>query len=297
MARDQRVEDNWALLYSQYLALKNQVPLHIVFCLDDKFMGATLRMFMFMLKGLEEVSNDCQKLNINFHLLKGQHIEQIPKFVVDNKMGGLICDFSPLRIHREWIEGIKNALPEDVPLVQIDAHNIVPIWIASDKLEYAARTIRNKINSKLSEFLTEFPPVLAHPYKSKQSSAQIDWKKVQKSLKVDDTVTEVDWIKPGYRNALGMLESFISDRLKLFDEKRNNPTINALSNMSPYFHFGSIAVQRAILEVSKHKSKAAKSVEAFCEEAIVRRELSDNFCYYNENYDNMNGLNEWFENF
>lgn len=49
---------------------------------------------------------------------------------------------------------------------QIDGHNIVPCWHASDKREYAARTIRPKINNKLSEFLTEFPPVIKHPYKS-----------------------------------------------------------------------------------------------------------------------------------
>jgi hypothetical protein len=43
--------------------------------------------------------------------------------------------------------------------VQVDAHNIVPCWLASDKKEYGARTIRNKINSKLPEFLDDFPPL------------------------------------------------------------------------------------------------------------------------------------------
>jgi hypothetical protein len=42
-------------------------------------------------------------------------------------------------------------------LVEVDAHNVVPCWVASDKKEYGARTIRNKINSRLPEFLTDFP--------------------------------------------------------------------------------------------------------------------------------------------
>lgn len=50
---------------------------------------------------------------------------------------------------------------------QVDAHNIVPCWVASEKQEYSARTIRNKINSKLGEYLTEFPPVIKHPYTAK----------------------------------------------------------------------------------------------------------------------------------
>lgn len=51
--------------------------------------------------------------------------------------------------------------------LQVDAHNVVPCWEASDKQDYSARIIRPKINSKLDEYLTEFPPVIKHPYKSK----------------------------------------------------------------------------------------------------------------------------------
>jgi hypothetical protein len=33
----------------------------------------------------------------------------------------------------------------------VDAHNVVPVWKASPKLEYAARTLRSKIHGKLAE--------------------------------------------------------------------------------------------------------------------------------------------------
>ncbi|KAL7052158.1 hypothetical protein ACKWTF_004794 [Chironomus riparius] len=295
MARDQRVQDNWAMLFTQKLALKNKLPMHVVFCLTDKFMDATLRHYKFMLDGLEEVSLDLKKLSINFHLLIGEHKKEIPKFVKDFKIGALVCDFSPLRIHREWVEKIKKELPSKVPFIQVDAHNIVPIWIASDKQEYAARTIRNKINSKLGDYLTEFPPVIKHPYKPEDSlrPEPIDWEELLESLKIDRSVEPVDWIKPGYKNSIEMLESFIMKRLKHFGDKRNDPTLSVLSNLSPYFHYGQIAVQRSIIEVKKYKSSASASVDAFCEEAIVRRELSDNFCFYNPNYDNLKGITDW----
>ena len=51
-------------------------------------------------------------------------------------------------------------------LLQVDAHNIVPCWEASPKLEYGARTIRPKITKQLSSYLTEFPPVIRHPHKA-----------------------------------------------------------------------------------------------------------------------------------
>ena len=43
--------------------------------------------------------------------------------------------------------------------------------------------------------------------------------------------------------------------------------------------------------MKEYKVKHAKSVDAYIEEAIIRRELSDNFCFYNPNYDNLKGDN------
>ena len=69
-------------------------------------------------------------------------------------------------LYRERIEDLKEKMAKlDGPcLYQVDAHNVIPVWETSDKQEYAARTIRNKIMGKLSEFLTDFPPVVKHPH-------------------------------------------------------------------------------------------------------------------------------------
>ena len=124
-------------------------------------LNATYRHYYFMLEGLKQVESELTALNIPFHLLIGAAVDRVPAFVREHKIGGLVCDFSPLRVALAWYDALVKSMPSEVPIAQVDAHNIVPVWTASDKLEYAARTIRNKINSKLEEFLTEFPPVLA----------------------------------------------------------------------------------------------------------------------------------------
>ncbi|KAM9316567.1 deoxyribodipyrimidine photo-lyase-like [Gastrophryne carolinensis] len=293
MSRDQRVEDNWAFLYAQRLALKQKLPLHVVFCLVPKFLEATIRHYGFMLKGLKEVAEDCKDLNIPFHLLVGYAKDVLPGFVKEHKIGGVIADFAPLRVPMQWVKDVSQNLPKDVPLVQVDAHNIVPCWVASPKLEYGARTIRRKIHDQLSQFLTEFPPVIKHPYTSTIKTKPIDWEKCYASLEVDRTVEEVEWAKPGTKAGMETLQSFISQRLKGFNSDRNNPNQQALSNLSPWFHFGQLSVQRAILEVQKYRSKYKESVDSFVEEAVVRRELADNFCYYNKNYDKVEGAYDW----
>ena len=293
MSRDQRVQDNWALLYAQKLALKQNLPLYVCFCLVPTFLNATIRQYYFMIEGLKQVEKELNDLNIQFHLLIGLAKDQVPKFVSEKKIGGLISDFSPLRIHKSWLEELKKNLPKNVPFAQVDAHNIVPCWIASDKLEYAARTIRNKINSKLDEYLSEFPPVIKHPIQTKDEPVPIDWDACYSSLKCDQSVKIVKWAVPGYLAGIKNLQDFIQNRLKTYDSERNDPNKNALSNMSPWYHFGQVSVQRCMLEVKKYASKCSNSVKALMEETIVRRELSENFCYYQPNYDNINGANEW----
>lgn len=47
------------------------------------------------------------------------------------------------------------------------------------------------------------------------------------------------------------------------------------------------------LEANRHKSKNKEAIDRFIEEALVRRELSDNFCFYNPDYDSLKGAPSW----
>ena len=54
MSRDQRVDDNWALLYAQSKALEMNQGLMVVFCKCNGYLGATKQHDSFMLEGLHE---------------------------------------------------------------------------------------------------------------------------------------------------------------------------------------------------------------------------------------------------
>ncbi|XP_036938634.1 CPD photolyase isoform X1 [Acanthopagrus latus] len=294
MSRDHRVQDNWALIHAQRLAVKENLPLHVCACLNvPKSELSTLRHYSFMLKGLEEVAEECKRLNIQFHLLHGTAGEVLPGFVSDRSLGAVVTDFSPLRGPLQWLEDIKKKLPKDIPLIQVDAHNVVPCWVASPKLEYAARTIRGKITKVLSDFLTDFPPVEKHPYTATRTAKPVDWEQTLASLEVDRIVGETEWAKPGTKAGTAMLESFIDLRLKIFDTKRNDPNTPALSQLSPWIRFGHLSAQRVALQVQHSGKKAGVTVSSYIEELVVRRELTDNFCFYNKKYDSVEGAYEW----
>ena len=48
-----------------------------------------------------------------------------------------------------------------------------------------------------------------------------------------------------------------------------------------------------MLEVRRLRSRHGKAVEAFVEEAVVRRELADNFCFHQPHYDSVQGAYGW----
>ncbi len=112
------------------------------------------------------MEEECRELSIPFHLLTGEAKVVLTEFVKKHSIGAVVTDFAPLRVPMKWVDDVKNGLPNNVPLVRVDAHNIVPVWVTSEKQEYAARTIRPKIHKHLPEFLTAFPAVQKHPYSS-----------------------------------------------------------------------------------------------------------------------------------
>ncbi len=290
MSRDQRVKDNWALLYAQELALSLGRPLGVVFCLAPAFLGATFRQYVFMLKGLRKVAQDLDNLNIAFFLLRGNPPQELARFVENHPVGAVVSDFSPLRLVREWRSTAAASI--DVSLTEVDAHNIVPCWVASPKAEYGAYTLRPKLKRLLPEFLEEFPALARHPITWEGERPEIPWENLAAALAIDFSVPEVTWLTPGERAASSQLEHFLEHQLPFYQERRNDPPRGGQSDLSPYLHFGQLAPQRVALEVENRQGHDA-SREAFLEELIVRRELSDNFCFYQPHYDTFAGFPAW----
>lgn len=290
MQRDQRVMDNWALVYAQTEAQARGVGVIVIFNLVPRFGETTQRHYDFMLRGLREVSETCASLNIPFVMLQGAPTETIPAFVAKYGVGEVVVDFNPLRFTDAWRREVGEALP--VRLTEVDAHNIVPCWVASPKQEFAAHTFRPKVTKHYRQFAGSIPGITAHPYTAAVESSEVDWEALRTASSIDDSVPAVDWITPGPTAAAEQLQRFITEHLDTYATKRNDPNEAALSDLSPYLHFGQISAQRVATEVLA-ASADSESRDAFFEELVVRRELTDNFCFYNQQYDTVSGAHEW----
>lgn len=201
----------------------------------------------------------------------------------------IVVDKAYTRLPREWRQTVAASV--ECEMIEVESDVVVPVEVTSEEQEYAARTIRKKIESQLGEFMkpVDVEPVLISSVGIKldlQGIKLLDLETGLDLLDVDRTVPAVTRFQGGYTNAKLILDKFISSRLKYYATQRNEPSLEYSSDLSPYLHFGHISpIEIALAVKAVKKPSLSESIASFLEELIVRRELSVNFCYYNPGYD------------
>lgn len=149
MQQSQRTEYNHALEYAVQKANESNKPLIVFFGLTDDFPDANERHYHFMLGGLKEVNQSLKDRDIKFLI---RHVSP-EKGIVDlsDEASMIVTDRGYLDIQKDWRDHASENI--DCPLIQVESDVVVPVETASEKEEYAARTIRPKIHKKLDRFL------------------------------------------------------------------------------------------------------------------------------------------------
>lgn len=289
MAREQRVADNWALIYAAARAQERNVPLLVVFALAPMFNNGSARHNEWMVASLQSVQHSLRALSLPFFVLYGDWVETIPAFVAEQSVGEVVFDFNPLEPVRSWRALVAKQL--EILVSEVDARNVVPCWHASPKAEFAAYTFRPKVTRQLKEFLVPFPSVPTTPTWS-GSVPIIDWERVRAYRACDYSEPVPTLYTPGEEAAQQMLQSFLDERLPGYATRRNDPTLDGVSHLSPYLRWGNISAQRVALAINAAHAPTADR-DAFLEELIVRREVAENYVLYTPQYDTLAGAHNW----
>lgn len=290
MSRDQRVRHNWALLHACEKANEFGSPVEVVFTLAPSFLGAPWRHYDFMFRGLEQVEDSLRAIGIPMSVLTGDPATELASYALKVVAGAVVTDFSSLRLPRSWKKSASEKL--HCALYEVDAHNIVPCWLASTKQEFAARTIRPKLNALAGEFLTPYPEPAPRFQAAVVGHPAVQWDSLSSMFEADRSIGPVALKQPGENAAADQLQRFIDRILPCYMESRNDPNAGCVSGLSPYLHFGQVSAQHAALSALRSLAEA-QSREAFVEELFIRRELAENYCYHNERYDTFDGIPDW----
>lgn len=291
MQQSQRLHWNMALEHAIVLANGLHLPVLVCFGITPSFPEANLRHYHFMFEGLEEIASAAPKRGLGFVAAVGSPDEVCVHYARHAAM--VVVDAGYLRIQRQWRSSAAKRVA--CRMVEVESDVVVPVRVVSDKEEYAAATLRPKIHRLLAQYLQPLvEQTVRVPYGSScgiASTTAEDLRRIFVSLPVDRSVPPVEGITGGTSAALQKLETFCTKLLPQYAERRNDPTQNATSGLSPYLHFGHIAPLYVAWRVTQEPHAASR--DAFLEELIVRRELAMNFVYYNDRYDQYDGIPKW----
>lgn len=290
MQASQRVEGNDALSFAIGRANELRRPLVVAVALVNRYLGAGARHYRFMLQGLAQVAERLRERRIAFVLRESSPEELI--LTLGRRACCVIADRGYLRHQVAWYRQLAEQLP--CPLIQIEANVVVPVEVASPKEEYAARTFRPKVQQHLGRFLS-----LATQPETRCPASGLDLMTLDAS-ETDSLLQSLGMdpleelprliLQGGEHEARRLLEEFVEHRLPQYDKSRNDPSLDAVSHMSPYLHFGQISPIEIAVRV---QTTGLPSIDAYLEELIVRRELAINMVHYNAQYDSLAVLPNW----
>ena len=292
-----RASHNYALNFAIQMANKQGLPLVVYEGLKFYYPWANDRMHTFILEGVAEKQAEFAERGIRY-IFYLQRSERDPKHTVAQlarEASVLVTDDYPCFIIPEHNERIASS---NLPVYAVDANGMVPLSTLP-KEEYAAYTIRPKIQ----RLLPDLPRSIVTPHLEVQKP-RLDVDCPETTVTADnipELVAQCDIdhsVKPsnlysgGTKAGRKRLKQFVSNILPRYDKTHNEPSVDGVSRLSPYLHFGFLSIQEIVAAVEQAKApKAAK--DAYLEQAIVRRELSFNLTRHNPHYDSLKSLPPW----
>jgi deoxyribodipyrimidine photo-lyase len=294
-----RVDDNHALIWAIRKANEMKLPLIVYEGLKYYYPWASDRLHTFILEGVEEKRREFASRGIRY-LFYLQQDNSSPKNTVATLARDaalIVTDDFPCFIIPE--HNLRIAERAETAVHAVDSNGIVPMS-QFEKEEYAAYTLRPKINKLLDRYLA---PLASETVE--RSSVDIDLDcdfetfvtaetigKLVAECDIDRGVAPSRIYHGGTANGRERLKEFVADILPDYDKARSKPDRDGSSRLSAYLHFGFLSPLEIALAV-KDADAPQESKEAYLEELIVRRELSYNMTHHNPNYDSLRSLPDW----
>jgi len=218
MQQAQRSEYNHALEHAIQMANELNKPIVAYFGITDNFPDANERHYYFMLEGLRETQKSLAARGIQ--LVIQHETPEIGAARISQHACLVVTDRGYLKVQRKWRSYV--ALNAPCQVVQVETDVVVPVETVSSKEEYAAATIRSKIQKKLKAFMI---PVQKIKVKNRSLHLTLrqfpieDITRAIRHLKIDRSVGKTDQFRGGSDMAKKLLSDFIQHKLVHFTER------------------------------------------------------------------------------
>lgn len=284
-----RVNLNLTLNNAVNCANEHKVPLYIVYSFDISVREINDRQIIFLCESLKDFLNKSIANGYKMIVLSYDNKTNIQNLI--NNSIVTFFDRGYLKFERSAQELL--IFQAKVKCVVVEDNVVIPIGYISDKQEWAAHTLRKKMKKEIEKFILDVKdkrPILINKYLWTQDYIddvsnkinELEEKKIERVGRISSS------FMGGEEAAKYKLYDFVNNLLPFYSENRNEPSLSCTSRLSPYLHFGNIS-PLLIYDVIRHNTID----NSFLEQLLVRRELCSNYVYYNNEYNEFNGLPNW----
>jgi deoxyribodipyrimidine photo-lyase len=322
-----RFHYNFALQHAVELANELNKPLLIYEGLSATYPWASDRFHTFILEGMKESVDLAAQNNINYLPYaepEANHGKGLLYNIAKNACA-VVTDDYPAFIMTEHNEKASKKVP--IPYIVVDSNGLIPFSL-TDKAPYSAYFFRKIMQRHFVDSIRHLPEenplsnlknretidpgdflddkYLNHP------SALNDIPLFVSQLNINHDVTALPE-DPGTREAaVQRWKKFTDQKMKSYDDQRNDPDKKGTSEMSAYLHFGKISEFEMVEQALRHQprdwsyddikfNKGSKGeffngnddIASFLDELITWRETGFHFNHHTPNYDELESLPDW----
>ena len=283
------MESNHALAYAAAAANRMNLPLVVYQRVTASYPTACDRFHTFELEGVPRFAASVRGMGAGF-------VFQLPR--TKNAAGDdrrAMWDGAALVVTDDCLRATPRL---DVQLVAVDASCIVPMSEIPGR-SYAAYSIRPRIHKLLDRYLKPAPEVELRRACGEDFSGLTtevhasNTAELVASCEIDHSIAPSLAFRGGRTEAELTLARFLDERLHRYARDRNEPSLHATSDLSPYLHYGFISSLEVALAVRERAREHQLMADEFLEELIVRRELAYNFARWSPRLRGLEVLPDW----
>jgi len=326
MIAQRRLRFNFALQHAIDRAREAGVPLIVLEPLRIRYRWASDRLHRFVIEGMRDNAADAESLPITYY----PYVE--PAAGVGTPLlhelarhaHTVVTDEYPCFFLPRMIAAVRDRIPARLELV--DGNGVLPLRLA-DRLYTVAHSYRRFMQKNILAAMEQWPK--ADPLASAALPRPVDlppsirqrWPAADfvdlldrggiGRLPIDHSVSAVDQIPGGPKQAAARMEEFLERKLERYPEDRNHPDRDGSSGLSPYLHFGHLSphelVERLLTRENWKREKASKPngrnhgffnvsppTEAILDQVLTWREIGFHFAFQHpDTYDKLDSLPDW----
>ena len=288
-----RLDENPVLDVARHLAVKSGRPLLVYQAVCEHYRYASDRHHWFMLEGARDLQARMAESGLSyfFHLGRRGHREPHLK-TLTRQAALMVTEDFPLDPTMPWTERLSHTTP--TPIVLVDAACVAPMQMVGQAYDraFAYREATEKLYAERIDRAWPDCNVMPEPYIGSLPFEPVDLQNVSiadliAQCNIDHAVGPVGDTRGGTSAGYDRWNEFKQNHLQQYAKRRNDATVQGVSRLSAYLHYGMVSPFRIAREASQC------GAEKYLDELLIWREMAYGFCRYRECVETLEAVPAW----